>query len=35
MKTVLFLFAWLLLQSPANAQALHEQSHSGHMVWHN
>lgn len=35
MKTVLFLFIWLLLQGPATAQALHEQSHSGHMVWHN
>jgi hypothetical protein len=35
MKTVLFLFAWLLLQAPARAQPMYEQSHSGHMVWHN
>lgn len=35
MKTALFLFAWLLLQAPAKAQAMYEQSYSGHMVWHN
>jgi hypothetical protein len=35
MKIALFLFAWLLLHASAEAQPMHEQSYSGHMVWHN
>jgi hypothetical protein len=35
MKIALFLFAWLWLHASAEAQPMHEQSYSGHMVWHN
>jgi len=35
MKTALFLLASIFMQAPAKAQAMYEQSYSGHMVWHN